>query len=242
MAQAKEPWVTNEILELIKDKDRLLRRAKKRNNENDWQLAREARNNTNLQIRHAKANFIQENLNTNQNNSNKFWQNIHDILPNSKKNNSGKMSLKDSNSNFILDDKSMANTLNSYFTTIGPSLAANMTDPWAYNRPNINHTLIDTFHVNSDELLELLNEIDCTKSSAIPYVSSRVLKDAFICLVDQFAYVLNLSFKTTIFPDEWKIAQITPLPKDGDLTNCNNYQPISLLPLPGQKKLPITNS
>ena len=28
VAQAKEPWVTNEILEMIKDKDRLLRRAK----------------------------------------------------------------------------------------------------------------------------------------------------------------------------------------------------------------------
>ena len=28
VAKAKEPWVTNEILEMIKDKDRLLRRAK----------------------------------------------------------------------------------------------------------------------------------------------------------------------------------------------------------------------
>ena len=28
VAQAKEPWITNEILELIKDKDRLMRRAK----------------------------------------------------------------------------------------------------------------------------------------------------------------------------------------------------------------------
>ena len=234
VAQAKEPWVTNEILELIKDKDKLLRRAKNRNNENDWHLAREARNNANLQIRHAKANFIQENLNINQNNSKKFWQNIHDILPNSKKKNSGKISLKDSNFNFILDDKLMANTLNNYFTTIGPSLAANMNDPWVYDGPIINHTMIDTFHVNTVELLEILNDIDCTKSSAIPYINSRVLKDALICLVDQFAFILNLSFETSIFPDDWKIAQITPLAKDGDLTNCNNYRPISLLPLPGK--------
>ena len=28
VAQAKDLWVTNEILEMIKDKDRLLRRAK----------------------------------------------------------------------------------------------------------------------------------------------------------------------------------------------------------------------
>ena len=62
VAKAKEPWVTNEILEMIKDKDRLLRRAKNKNTENDWILARNARNNTNYQIRRAKANFIQDNL------------------------------------------------------------------------------------------------------------------------------------------------------------------------------------
>ena len=62
VAKSKEPWVTNEILEMIKDKDRLLRRAKNKNTENDWILARNARNNVNYQIRRAKANFIQDNL------------------------------------------------------------------------------------------------------------------------------------------------------------------------------------
>ena len=58
ISQAKEPWVTNEILEMIKDKDRLLRRAKKKKTLHDWEIAKAARNNTNLQIRRAKANFI----------------------------------------------------------------------------------------------------------------------------------------------------------------------------------------
>ena len=128
----------------------------------------------------------------------------------------------------------MANTINNYFTTIGPSLAANMNDPRVYAGPNINHVLNDTFHVNTDELLKILGDIDCTKSSAIDHVNSKVLKDALICLVDQFKYLLNLSFRTGVFPEDWKKAQITPLPKDGDLTNCNNYRPISLLPLPGK--------
>ena len=61
VAQAKEPWVTNEILEMIKDKDRLLWGAKQRNTEIDWELARNVRNNTNAHIRRAKANFIQDN-------------------------------------------------------------------------------------------------------------------------------------------------------------------------------------
>ena len=62
VSKAKKPWVTNEILEMIKDKDRLLRRAKNRNTDNDWLFARNVRNNINYQIRRANANFIRDNL------------------------------------------------------------------------------------------------------------------------------------------------------------------------------------
>ena len=145
VAQAKEPWVTNEILEMIKDKDRLLRRAKNRNTVLDWILAKQARNNTNLQ--RAKATFVQENLEQNQNNSKKFWQNINEILPNTKNKHSSKISLKDHNKKYISDDKEMANTMNNYFTTIGPSLASNMNDPWVYSGPTLLYSLHDNFNV-----------------------------------------------------------------------------------------------
>ena len=128
----------------------------------------------------------------------------------------------------------MADTLNNYFTTIGPSLAASMNDPWVYSGPVLDTKLHVLFHVEIDELLKLLQDIDITKSSAIEYISSKILKDALITLVNEFKFILNLSYKKGIFPDKWKIAQITPLPKDGDLSLCNNYRPISLLPLPGK--------
>ena len=80
--------------------------------------------------------------------------------------------------------------------------------------------------MENDELLKLLKNI-ITKSSAIDYLSSNILKDDFTCLINQLTFLFNLSFNTGTFPDDWKMAQITPLPKDGDLTQCKNYRPIS---------------
>ena len=81
----------------------------------------------------------------------------------------------------------------------------------------------DLYHVETDEILTLLKEIDITKSSAIDNLSSKLLKDALNCLVEQFK-----------FPEKWKRATISPLPKDGDPSLCNNHSPISLLLLQGK--------
>ena len=127
----------------------------------------------------------------------------------------------------------MADTLNNYFTTIGSSIAPNISDPWVYNVPIVHLVLNDLFQVENDELHKMFCDIDITKSSAVEHVNSRVLKDAFICSIEQFKYLLNLSFRLGSFHDDWKMASITPLPKDGDLTNCNNCRPSLSLPLPG---------
>ena len=43
--------------------------------------------------------------------------------------------------------------------------------------------------------------------------------------------IVNLSFVTGIFPDLCKIAKVVPIFKKDDPLKCNNYRPISLLPI-----------
>ena len=40
----REPWVTNEAIEAIRDKDRLLKKARRTGKVEDWERARRARN------------------------------------------------------------------------------------------------------------------------------------------------------------------------------------------------------
>ena len=85
-----------------------------------------------------------------------------------------------------------------------------------------------------DEVLQFCKNINVNKSSAIDYISSRILKDAFIILVDRLVTCFNLSLDKGIFTDDWKIAKVTPLHKGGQNNQINYFRPISQLPLPGK--------
>ena len=55
---SNKPWISNELLEHIKDKDRALRRAKRTGGEDAWRIARRLRNDCLKNVRRAKSDFI----------------------------------------------------------------------------------------------------------------------------------------------------------------------------------------
>ena len=79
------------MLEMIKDKERLLQRDKNKNRQRDWELARIARNKTNFQAHCVKVYFVEDNLNLHQ----QFWQNIKEVLLNSRNKQSSNISHTD---------------------------------------------------------------------------------------------------------------------------------------------------
>ena len=87
----KDPWISQEILKAIKDKDRLLSKAKKSNLHEDWILARRRRNEVKKIVKNAKSDFIKENLTRHENDSKKLWKSLRDIIPSSKNQKSNKI-------------------------------------------------------------------------------------------------------------------------------------------------------
>ena len=56
-----------------------------------------------------------------------------------------------------------------------------------------------------------------------------ILKVANIFFADKLCDIINLSFKTGIFPDLCKLAKVIPLFKKDNPLLCENHRPISLL-------------
>ena len=62
-------------------------------------------------------------------------------------------------------------------------------------------------------------------------VSLYILKICNTLFSEKLADIINLVFKTGIFPDLCKLAKIIPIFKKDDPLLCVNYRPISLLPI-----------
>ena len=110
----KEPWVTNEHLELIRDKDQALEKAKKSKSEDNWVTARRLRNECLSKLRKARCEFVKNELYINANDSKKFWRNINEIWPN-KESKSTKITLIDNDSKLEIKQEDTADYINNFF-------------------------------------------------------------------------------------------------------------------------------
>ena len=61
-------------------------------------------------------------------------------------------------------------------------------------------------------------------------MSFNVIKKCFGVLCEPLKHLFNLSLEKGIFPDNLKIAKVTPVFKSGESTDLSNYRPISVLP------------
>ena len=229
----KEPWLSNEILELIKDKDRALKKAKRSKTADDWKLAHRLRNNCLSLIRKTKSDFIQNELNSNMKNSKKFWKQLKEVIP-GKRHMDSKIILIDPGTDKEIEESKTADFINNFFTNVGPNLAKDLDVPWSYEGIQAN-TQLSEILTRRDEIIKFCKEINIHKASSVSGLSSRILKDAFISQVDKLKYLFDVILEKGIFPSEWKYVSIIPLKKVANTNLVSDLRPISLLPGPAFK-------
>ena len=225
-------WVTNDLITLAKDRDRMWQQAILSNSEEDWILARRLRNWSNNAVKAAKANYVKNELNINSNDSKKFWRNIKNVLP---EKSSGSINIMNKLTGEELPKSMQPQVINDFFANIGNRLDAKF---GPVVQPNINVIPNDDELVLEDisqpEVVKLVNTISMYKSSGLENINSRVIKDFMLLAVREVTHLYNCIISTGIFPDKWKIASVTPIPKISNATDPSDLRPISLLPIPGK--------
>ena len=81
-----------------------------------------------------------------------------------------------------------------------------------------------------NELKNAFFSLKINKSPGHDGVSFNVIKKCFGELCEPLKYLFNLSIVKGIFPDDLKIAKVTPIYKANNSSNSSNYRAISVQP------------
>jgi len=241
LKQRSQLWFSGEILNFIRKRDKALLKFKKSKNNDDYIEFKRLRNLTQRKITLLKRDFVKNQLEENQNYPKKLWQNLKQLgMPSKSKNGTINIGLKsDDTDEIIFENKIVATKFNNFFCNIAAKLVKKLKKrPFDENEVNKfyekNGATANAFSFNvatEEEVLRLLKSLNVTKSTGCDNISARFLKDAANAIVSPLTYIINLSLKTGVVPDDFKTARVVPLYKKGDCNYEGNYRPVSILPV-----------
>ena len=226
----QEAWIDDNFLFEIRQRDYLKKTASMTNNANDWDAFKKKRNYCNRLKKHQKSQHFSKILSDNKSNGKKLWKHIRNLLP---KNCSENItSLKGENNETQTESKVMANTFNYYFKTVGAKLASKF-PPGRSDQINIpiNQSNFSFKHVSPDTVSKIISSLENNKATGMDGISVKILKSGSPLLSHILSFLFNNSMLLGRVPKCWKTKRISPLFKEGDPGECNNYRPISILPI-----------
>ena len=140
----------------------------------------------------------------------------------------------------IMDRRIIATKFNEYFNSIATKLNGSMTDldlsdcvfssfEDYLDRP-VNNSMA-LFSCTSDEIIDIISELDNNKSSDIPV---RIIKKASHVISPILSEHFNNLMTDGVFPEVLKVGKVTPVYKKENPESIENYRPISTLPVFGK--------
>ena len=174
-------------------------------------------------LKQQEKDYYQSQILDNKNNLRRTWMIIKQVIDQNEINrNPGKFQ---QNNGTTSDPATIANAFNNYFINVGPTLASNIPDQglmFISYMPSGNEFSMFFTPVSAPEVKEIIGHLK-DGSPGKDGVTSRSLK----CISDHIALPLsrpaNLSFSEGIFPNELKIAQVSPIYKAKDAMLFSNY-------------------
>ena len=87
---------------------------------------------------------------------------------------------------------------------------------------------LNSMIVTEKDVLHSIEKIRVNKTPGPDKISPRVLKEAKHEISKPLAIIFNKSLDSGKVPNEWKLANVTPIFKKGSKSHPENYRPISL--------------
>lgn len=228
---ARKPWITGGLLRCVKKKEDLYRTSKGFPGDHPHVVNYKAyRNRLTSLIKHAKAKYYEHQIMTNKNSMRKIWDTIKQCTCNRIEKYHQIEAVKDVNGITITNKKDIANSFNTYFTTIATNMAAQIGGAGSdtpYVRKSKNSMYLT--EITEDEIRQHVMQLKVGKSPGPDNISNLTLKSTIGSIGHILQHIFNCIISDGQVPQQFKEAIVIPIfKKKGDPLNLGNYRPISL--------------
>lgn len=223
-----KPWMTAGILTSIRRRDKIFKRMRTFPEDVVLKQFYNAYNNRlNYMIRTVKEQYARQQLVNLSGDLKKQYAFIKDYLNLPKK--------KGSRIDIALfnepDEQTVVNKFNSFFSTVGKKISEQVKseeiDPYDYN---VQESMV--FHeITSDEICVQLLALEERKAHGYDQLSAKILKRCAAIISPVLCVLFNRCAAEGCYPSSLKKAIVVPIFKAGEVSDCSNYRPISLLSL-----------
>ena len=163
--------------------------------------------------------------------SKSFWPTIKPFL--SKKCRTADRILLCEGNQLIEEPDKVAEVFNDYFVNVANTApAVNITNHPSIDRIRERHQdLTFDFHEVDPELVtKHIQKLSCKKATGCDDTPPKLLKPYASILAPDLCKIINLSISSGIFPDELKLANVSPIFEKDDNLFKTNFRPVSILP------------
>jgi len=225
----KKSWLTSGLKNSIRIKNQLYFAQKKYPTANNINRYKKYKLMVKKLLKISERDYYDQLIENNKSNARKSWNIIKDVIG---KNNRGEITNNFRINNTVVSDpKLIADSFNRFYVNIGPNYSRNSQKtnirPSSYIRQEVGQSIYlqDT---TENEVTQIVKHLK-NSSHGPDGVRTDIFKQTFTLFLVPFVHLLNLSLNHGYFPDELKLARVSPIFKAGDPMEIKNYRPISIL-------------
>ena len=179
-----------------------------------------------------KRNYFKCLLDMNKHNMKKTWQILKKAIGKQSNKSGFPQSFKIDNEN-VSNKIQIAESFNNYFAKIGVSTSQNVPKSKKNYTDYLKNSLSNSMYLESIDpstVIDVVRKLKPKTSSGHDDISTKLVKETIIDIIQPLTHIINRSLNTGIVPDQLKIAKVIPVFKSSDMDQLKNYRPISLLP------------
>ena len=235
----KAPFMNGELRRAINHKNHLRRRFLKcRHDDRKWQSYRKQRNLVTKLKRQALNNYFIERCEGGTK-SKDFWPTIRPFLSSNKSKDQHTNVILQEGSSMINDPKQVSEIFNDAFVNAATLIGLEANCPQGQDHPSVIEITknvkrpVNKFkfeEVDEKTVMKYIKSIDVKKATGIDNLSPKLLHLVSNEIVKPVTQNINAMIRTGKFPEQLKIARVSPIFKKGDPLDKKNYRPVSILP------------